>query len=108
MGHMSKWMVLMRTVLASALALSVNTPIKSEAQPQSEAAGAYRAATAEGTLRALELFIEKYPLSQEANSAFRDIVKLTRGSVLSRSGPSGLTRGPNTKKGPVATPVKAY
>lgn len=93
MAQMSKWMVLMRTILASALAITVATPNEADAQSQSDAAKAYRAATQQGTVRALERFISQYPLSREANNAFRDIVTLSRGSSMSGSGPSGLFTG---------------
>lgn len=90
MAHVSKWVILMRTFLASALALSISAPTEADAQSQSEAAAAYKAAVAAGTIAALEAFIAKYPLAPQANDAFRDIVTLSRGSSLANEGPAGL------------------
>ncbi len=93
MAHVSKWVILMRTFLASAMALSINAPNQAGAQSQSEAAVAYQAAVDAGTVAALEAFIAKYPLSPQANDAFRDIVTLSRGSSLANEGPSGIFTG---------------
>lgn len=90
MAQMSKWMVLMRTLLASVLALSVSSPTRSDAQSQSAASNAYRSAVQKGTVGALEQFIERYPLSPEASIAFCDVVLLSRDSSLANRGPSGL------------------
>lgn len=94
MAQMSQWKVLVRTFFASVIALSVSVPNEVEAQSQSEASRAYREAIQHGTVRALERFIERYPLSREASIAFRDIVLLSRGSTLAGNGPSGLVIGP--------------
>lgn len=74
--------------MASALAVSIAGPDRAEADAAS--AAAYRQAAQAGTIRALERFIERYPLSPEANDAFRDIVTLSRRSNLVGKGPSGL------------------
>lgn len=93
MAQMSKWTVLLRTFFASILALSVASPSDAVAQSQSEIAQAFDAAIQRGTVRAFEQFIERYPLSPQASTAFREIVLLSRGSVLAGNGPTGIEIG---------------
>lgn len=89
MARWTRLMLLIRATLASSVALSAAGVTKAEAQ--SASASAYRQAKQIGTISALEQFIEAYPLSPEANAAFRDIVVLSRRSTLVDDGPSGLT-----------------
>jgi len=80
MAQVSRLMFLMRAALASMLAVSATS--SANANGHTEAANAYQAALAAGTVQALEAFISKYPLSDEANIAFRDIVVIARRSTL--------------------------
>lgn len=97
MAQMSKWTVLIRTFFASLLALSVVAPNDAVAQSQAEITQAYDAAIQQGTIRALERFIERYPLSPQASAAFREIVLLSRGSVLAGNPPTGINIGAATR-----------
>ena len=78
--------------MASALALSVAAPTRTEAQ--TSAAEAYQRAQQAGTIQALERFIEQYPLSDEASEAFLRIVTIAR--------QSGGTGGPQRSLGDLA------
>lgn len=88
MAHLTRLMILLRTAMASVLAVSISGPNRAEADTAS--AEAYQQARQAGTIRALERFIERYPLSPEANDAFRDIVLISRRSDFVGQGPSGL------------------
>lgn len=84
---------LMQSTMASALAVSVSVATPSEVAAQSsgsESAQAFDQACSAGTVRALERFIERYPLSPEANVAFREIIVLSQNSKLVNGGPTGL------------------
>ena len=80
MPKVNRLIGLIGATFASVLALTAGTSNKAEAQ--SGAAEAYRNAQNTGTVEALEQFIRLYPLSDEANDAFAQIVVMTRGSVL--------------------------
>lgn len=82
----------MRSTMASALAVSVSVaaPTDVAAQSNSEAGNAFQQACDAGSVRALERFIEQYPLSPQANDAFREIILLSQNSTLVNSAPSGL------------------
>lgn len=56
-----------------------------DAEAQSESAAAYAQARDAGTIRALENFLEAYPLAPEADLAFRDLVVKSRGSMTDES-----------------------
>lgn len=88
MAQLTKFMLLLRTAMASVLAVSMAGPHRADADTGS--ANAYQQAVQAGTIGALENFIARYPLSPEANDAFRDIVTLSRRSRLVGQGPSGL------------------
>jgi hypothetical protein len=88
MASFTRFLLAIRATLASTVALSVVSTTQVEAQ--SEASQAYLTARESGSITALERFIERYPLSPEANSAFCDIVVLSRESRLSNQGPGGL------------------
>lgn len=88
MVRLTKFLMVIRTALASTAALSVVSATQVEAQ--TEALQAYLKAKESGSVDALERFIERYPLSPEANDAFRDIVLLIRGSKLANKGPRGF------------------
>ncbi len=87
MAQVSRLMFLMRAALASMLAVSATSSVS--ANGHTEAAAAYQAALSAGTVQALEAFIAQYPLSDEANIAFRDIVVIARRSTLEDRRPSG-------------------
>jgi hypothetical protein len=87
MAQVSRLMFLMRAALASMLAVSATGG--ANANGHTEAAAAYQAALAAGTVQALEAFIAQYPLSDEANIAFRDIVVIARRSTLEDRRPNG-------------------
>ena len=88
MARLSTFVVLLRTTMASLIAISAATGTRVEAQ--SAASDAYQRALADGSVQALERFIEQYPMSPEANAAFRDLVLRTRGSTAVNRGPAGL------------------
>jgi hypothetical protein len=91
MPRFTKLIIALRAALASTAALSIASATQVEAQSEvSEASIAYQQAKEVGTIEALERFIEQYPLSPEANDAFRDIVLLSRRSRLANQGPLGL------------------
>jgi hypothetical protein len=84
MPRVSRMVFLMRTALASVLTFSAAGHVT--ADQHTDAAVAYQAALEVGTVEALEAFIALYPLSDEANVAFRSIVFTARDSdVVDRS-----------------------
>lgn len=78
MPSVSRMVFLLRTALASVLAVSASNPVVADAH--TEAAAAYQLALEIGTVEAMEAFIAEYPLSEEANIAFRAVVLAARRS----------------------------
>lgn len=94
----------LRAAMASSIALTAAGVTRVEAQ--SASANAYRQAKQAGSIAALEKFIEAYPLSPEANAAFRDIVLLTRRSTLVDGAPAGLA--PSAPAAAATRGIEAY
>lgn len=72
-GGAARLMSALRLAMAAGIAAGVSAQ-NAEAQSDSEAAAALRAAQQAGTADALQQFIEDYPLSPEADVAFRSLV----------------------------------
>jgi hypothetical protein len=94
MALSSKWKNILRTVFASVVATNISAPTSSDAHVQSEAEQAYQDAFEQGTVHALERFLEQHPLAPETKEAFREIVKLSQPAVDSGVGVSGLANAP--------------
>lgn len=99
MSRIRKVYMLLQSAALSALATGVAT----DAQAQTSSAEAYAAALAEGTTAALQQFLDQYPLSPEADDAFRQLVLSSRGSVLVDGGDG--TAAPQNVQAPPPAPA---
>lgn len=86
MAFSPKWTNILRTIFASAMATSVSVPTSSDAHVQTETELAYQDASRQGTVHAMERFLEQHPLAPEAKDAFREIVKLSQPSAIIGAG----------------------
>ena len=98
MARFTRLLLAIRATLASSVALSSTAALSvvsaTQVEAQTETSQAYLKARESGSTADLERFIERYPLSPEANNAFCDIVLLSRESTLANRGPNGFCATP--------------
>lgn len=75
-GKAARLMSALRLAMAAGVA-AFGSAQSADAQTETEAAAALRAAQEEGTADALQRFIEAFPLAPEADAAFRSLIVQT-------------------------------